>query len=65
MQPEKLGIWDRLFNRYRREIVKQGAETWIHHRNSIAMYEYNRNFVIYKVIDRVTGSERIEKEYLN
>lgn len=27
--------------------------------------EYGRSYVKYKIIDRVTGSETIEKEYLN
>ncbi len=77
-QPEKIGIWDRFFNRKRKEIVEQGKESWqkIYSNSNlnIALNQagkavpdssYERCFVIYKIIDRVTGSETIEKEYLN
>lgn len=66
-QPEKISVWDRWFNRYRREIVEEGTELWVKrpHDCDLLKYEYQRQFVKYKIIDRVTGSERIEKEYLN
>jgi hypothetical protein len=66
--PEKLSLWDRWFNRYKRTIHKRGSETW----NIFNIYgekiptsNYSRSYVEYLVIDRLTGSERIEKEYLN
>ncbi len=61
---QKLNIWDRIFNRYRKEIIEQGAENW----NKYCQYTgqtirtYSRDFVIYKIIDCVTGSEEIKKE---
>lgn len=69
--PEKLNLWDRFFNRYRKEIVSEGREEWKRHYCLIThiMLDkpvfYNRNFVKYKKIDRLTGSETIEIQYLN
>jgi hypothetical protein len=67
--PEKIGWWDRLFNRYRKEIVNEGSEPWIHYpfgtNVDTLKISYTRYFIKYKVIDRVTGSETIEKEYFN
>ncbi len=73
MKPEKLNLLDRLFNRTRKEIVERGEENWQkYYRNqwdgSISpnsVFNYKRSFVIYKIIDRVTGSETLKKEYLN
>lgn len=64
---EKLNLWDRFFNRYKQEIVKQGVETWTKRKSYdwSQTWDYERHFVIYKIIDRVTGSETIEKDYLN
>jgi hypothetical protein len=66
-QPEKLNLWDRFFNRYRKEIVEEGVETWVKrpYDCELLKYKFNRNFVKYKIIDRVTGSEEIEIDYLN
>lgn len=72
-QPEKLNLWDRVFNRTRREIVEEGKETWHARFPANHWYEgqiipnsnYTRSFIKYKIIDRVTGSETIEKVYLN
>ncbi len=67
--PEKLNLWDRLFNRYRTEILEEGTENWSYYpygmQVSTYKVEYSRRFVKYKRIDRLTGSETIEKEYLN
>ena len=68
-QPEKLSVWDRWFNRTRKEVMEEGEEAWNHYPHGPAYPEvktkYSRSFVKYKVIDRVTGSETIEKKYLN
>ncbi len=64
-QPEKLSLWDRIFNRYRKEIAEEGSETWTNYEIPECPRKYTRNFVKYRVIDRVTGSETIEKKYLN
>ena len=75
MNIEKIGLWDRFFNRYRKEVIKQGVETW-HKSYGAGAYPaimgqaipnsgFDRDFVIYRIIDRVTGSEEIKKEYLN
>lgn len=65
--PEKLSLWDRLFNRYRREIVQQGQSTFLYEKYGYMLpgSEHTRDWVLYRVIDRVTGSEELEKVYLN
>ncbi len=66
--PEKLNLWDRLFNRTRREVHQRGNEKWkLRHSNGllVAGGDYYRDWVEYKIIDRVTGSETIERKYLN
>lgn len=67
--PEKVSLWDRWFNRYRKTVYNRGSESWGSRDTcygvQVGYHEYNRNFVEYLVVDRVTGSERIEKEYLN
>ena len=66
MITEKLNLWDRIFNRYRTEIYQEGTENW--HRTyegrKLQGGEYTRKYVQYKVIDRVTGSETLETQYL-
>jgi hypothetical protein len=65
-QPEKLNLWDRIFNRKRQEIVSEGQETWDYHCGGVEIgAPFIRYFVKYKIINRVTGSETIEKVYLN
>lgn len=68
-QPEKLNLWDRLFNRYRKEILEEGKEKWKRWPYGAEVpslsIAYVRTYVKYKVIDRLTGSETIEMEYLN
>ncbi len=58
---EKLSLWDRLFNRYHKEIHRQEIERWRNNRG----FEWMRTYVEYRVTDRVTGSVTIEREYLN
>lgn len=69
--PEKLSLWDRLFNRYRKEIHQRGSEPWTFRvRNEYGQIvtgsesRCTRQFVEYKIVDRLTGSERIERDYL-
>ena len=73
-QPEKLSLWDRLFNRYRKVIHQRGHETWekrygagsiLHPGQVVPCSGYNRDWIEYKIIDRVTGSETIDRVYLN
>lgn len=65
--PEKLSLWDRFFNRYRTTVISEGSETWFKSYGGVrlANSEYVRNYVKYKRVDRVTGSEEIILEYLN
>lgn len=68
--PEKLSLWDRLFNRYRKEVHDRGEEAWgsTPTRGGVPVGEtrrYTRNWVEYRVVDRLTGSYTIEREYLN
>lgn len=65
---EKLNLWDRFFNRYKRVIMCEGEEQWFnqsYYGIKMPGSEHTRKFVKYKIIDRVTGSEKIEKVYLN
>ncbi len=65
-QPEKLSMWDRFFNRTKKIAVEQGTENWSQASPYFQNYkrEYSRNYVIYHIIDRLTGGFTIEKEYL-
>jgi len=69
---ENLGFWDRIFNRYRKVIHQRGFEVW-NKRYGYGMdlpgqiipnSNYKREWIEYKTIDRVTGSETIERKYL-
>lgn len=66
--PEKLNLWDRIFNRYRNEFHGKGVEGW--HRScfngvKIPGSEYPRDWVEYKKIDRLTGGYTIFREYIS
>lgn len=68
--PEQLNIWDRFFNRYRREVMERDYEVWEKVRRNLVTgqsysFEFQREVVLYRIVDRVTGSEEIKKEYLN
>lgn len=69
MQTEKLSLWDRIFNRYCTVVIDEGTERWFRCDSytgiRIPNSEYQRNYVKYKKIDRVTGSEEIFIKYLN
>ncbi len=67
MNSEKLNLWDRIFNRYRKVVIDRDYEQWFYRDENgvrIANSEHKREYVRYKIIDRVTGSETIEKEYI-
>ncbi len=59
MTPEKLSLWDRWFNRHRREVIERKTVLWGTY--GTTLYDRHREVVV----DRVTGSETIEREYLN
>ena len=65
--PEKLSLWDRLFNRYRTTVINEGSENWFKSLNGVKLKnsDYVRNYVKYKRVDRVTGSEEIYIKYLS
>jgi hypothetical protein len=65
--PENLNLWDRLFNRYRRVLLDRGAVQRSSYRDDVKIpgSEFISQWVEYTVIDRLTGSETIEREYLN
>ena len=63
-QPEKLNLWDRLFNRYKTEVAERGVEPWKWYIGG-SWTQGERNWVEYRIIDRLTGSETINREYLN
>ena len=64
--PEKLNLWDRIFNRYRRDYLTEGTETWHYTIDGMKLpnSSYNRNWVKYMIVDRLTGGETIEKVYI-
>ena len=65
---EKLNLWDRFFNRYKKVIIEEGVENWQRMNKlgyTIPDSDYSKDFVKYKIIDRLTGSEIIKKEYLD
>ena len=66
-QPEKLNLWDRFFNRYRKVIIEEGKTTWNYrspYNGEKIGQPFNRNYVKYKIIDRLTGSETIDIDYI-
>ncbi len=66
-QPEKLSLWDRVFNRYKTVPVEKGNENW--HKaiygSEVPNSKFVRSYVLYHKIDRSTGGFKIIKEYLN
>ncbi len=69
-EPEQLNLWDRLFNRYRKEVANRGVTLqkttpirWGQCRDDLASSQ-ELNWVEYRIIDRLTGSETIKREYL-
>lgn len=68
-KPEKLNLWDRIFNRYKKMPVYRGTENWHIYSYYDPLKQYPtpfiKNYVEYHVIDRLTGSYTIKKEYLN
>ena len=70
---EKLNLWDRFFNRYKKEIHNRGHETWVkqypagywYAGQNIPNSEFKRHFIEYIITDRVTGSQTIKKEYFD
>lgn len=65
--PEKLNIWDRIFNRYKTIPVEEGEEDWTyyHKYNPFDKRYSQRSYVVYHKIDRLTGGYEVIKEYLN
>ncbi len=64
--PEKLNLWDRLFNRYTRTIEGRGASQWtMTLLDSGKSFPYHRAWVEYRVTDRLTGSQTLERKYLS
>ena len=68
-QPEKLNLWDRIFNRYKKIIHKRGTEQYLPLWNNrlpdyANLIPISRDYIEYLIIDRLTGSEIIKKEYI-
>ena len=62
-----LKLWEFLFDRWKKEILNQGIETW-QTTDSITGYcinEYKRNYVDYRYTNKFDGSTKIKREYLN
>ncbi len=65
--PEKLSIWDRWFNRYKKTFHTRGEEPWTRTniRTGNVVQHFKRDYVEYLITDRITGSQTIERKYLN
>ena len=76
--PEKLNWWNRIFNRTTRTVSARGTSQWVRRYPNTQLFQiqglagqkipnsqYTRNWVDYLVVDRLTGSETIEREYLD
>ena len=70
-QPEKLNLWDRLFNRYKLEVIEEGEDSFTRYQDvgeqilKLPPKKFYRTFVKYRRIDRLTGSEKLIKEYID
>lgn len=68
--PEKLNLWDRFFNRYRKIPIEEKTITrqWIKNYKGYDLkgteYTTTHTIIVYKVIDRLTGSVTITEERL-
>jgi len=69
IQPEKLNLWDRIFNRYRTEVVEEGESQWCSRDTwgrEMVNSRYVRSYIKYRRIDRLTGSVvEVYKRYLD
>ena len=63
-QPEKLNLWDRLFNRYRRSVIGRGQSVYKIVERGPYKDSYVAHWVDYHVIDRLTGGEFIKRKWL-
>jgi hypothetical protein len=61
-QPENLNLWDRLFNRYRKTVLRRHN---VISQTHDGRYKQEYPYVEYTVTDRLTGSETIERQWLN
>lgn len=66
-QSEKLNWWDRLFNRYKKIVISVEKCPW--KRCWVGQPDWTQHFVrtvvTYHVVDRLTGSYTIDKEYFD
>lgn len=64
--PEKLNLWDRIFNRYRLIVIDEGEEEFPCDPSEYYLYPIHctKRFVRYRKIDRLTGFEEIIKKYV-
>ena len=65
---EKLNLWDRIFNRYKKIPIKSGSEIWNRFYNngvSIPNSDFSRCYTEYHEVDRLTGGYEIKKVYHN
>ena len=69
-QPEKLSLWDRWFNRYKKVPFERGIDVkeiydHTHNYENPLKTTYRYTFIIYHIIDRLTGGYSIKKEFLD
>ena len=64
---EKLSLWDRWFNRYRKTVHSRGTDEWYQTHRGIKLpnSDFQREWIEYLITDRITGSQTIEKVYIN
>lgn len=60
-------LFEFLFDRWKKEVILQGTETWQHTLpiTGHVISENERNFVDYKYTHKFDGSTKIKREYLN
>ncbi len=64
-QSEKLNLWDRIFNRYRKEVVDRGTISLYSGDDTSRLPIKIKHWVEYRIIDRLTGSETLRRERLD
>jgi len=64
-QPEKLNLWDRIFNRYKEIPIEMGNSSWSRAIDGVILEntKYVRTFVVYHIVGPLTGGYTIDKRY--
>lgn len=59
-------LYEFFFSRWKKEVVKQGKETWNRYSPmGFHQFSYTRDFIDYKYTNKFDGSIKIKRKYLN